>query len=52
MTLWGFHKQTLAGREGEAPLSVEELHRSGIDDNGTPTDLSDDKPIYEPVQRH
>ncbi|MEQ9437587.1 MAG: SusC/RagA family TonB-linked outer membrane protein [Cyclobacteriaceae bacterium] len=40
MTAAGLHKQTLIGREGEAPLSV-----SGVTQNGT---TEDGEPIYEP----
>lgn len=51
MTRWGFHKQTLAGREGEASLTIDGVQQVGMDDNGTPTDPSDDRPIYEPISR-
>ena len=51
MTLWGFHKQTLSGRAEEAPLVIDGVQQIGNDDNGTPDDTSDDKPIYEPVSR-
>ena len=51
MTYYGFHKQTLAGREGESSLTVIGSHQTGVDDNGTTSDLSDDQPIYEPFTK-
>ncbi|WP_246343667.1 SusC/RagA family TonB-linked outer membrane protein [Adhaeribacter radiodurans] len=39
LTQWGLHKQSLQGREGEAPLTV-----SGVTQNGTDTGGN---PIYE-----
>jgi TonB-linked SusC/RagA family outer membrane protein len=42
MTGWGFTKQTLAGRDGEAPLTVTGAVQSGTDASGNPvyTDFS------------
>ena len=51
MTLWGFHKQTLSGRAGEEPLMIDGVEQIGNDNNGTPEDTSDDKPIYEPISK-
>ena len=43
MTQWGFHKQTLSGRAGEEPLTIDGVQ--------APEDISDDKPIYEPISK-
>ncbi|HEX8038144.1 MAG TPA: SusC/RagA family TonB-linked outer membrane protein [Chryseosolibacter sp.] len=43
MTQSGFHKQTLQGREGEAPLTVTGVIQNGTDANGDP--------IYEPFSK-
>lgn len=36
LTQWGLHKQSLQGREGEAPLTVSGVTQSGTDANGSP----------------
>jgi hypothetical protein len=51
MTNFGFHKQTLAGRINEVPLTVEGSRQVRTDNNGTPMDSSDDIPIYEPFTK-
>lgn len=43
MTGAGFHKQTLQGRDGEAPLTVNGVIQNGTDTNGDP--------IYEPFTK-
>jgi len=43
MTQAGFHKQTLQGREGEAPLTISGVVQDGTNSNGDP--------IYKPVNR-
>jgi TonB-linked SusC/RagA family outer membrane protein len=43
LTQAGFHKQTLAGRAGEAPLTVTGVIQNGVDAN--------DEPIYEPFSK-
>ncbi len=43
MTQAGFHKQTLQGREGEAPLTVTGVIQNGTDANGDP--------VYEPFSK-
>lgn len=43
MTQAGFHKQTLLGRAGEAPLVVEGVIQDGTDGNG--------EPIYKPFSK-
>ena len=43
MTQAGFHKQTLMGREGEAPLTVNGVIQDGTDANGAP--------IYKPFSK-
>lgn len=46
MTGSGFHKQTLQGREGEAPLTVSGVTQPVID--GVPLVDADRNPVYEP----
>lgn len=41
LTQWGLHKQSLLGREGEAPLHITGVVKGG----------SDDAPTYTPVDR-
>jgi TonB-linked SusC/RagA family outer membrane protein len=36
LTQWGLHKQSLPGREGEAPLTVSGVTQSGTDADGAP----------------
>lgn len=36
LTQWGLHQQSLKGREGEAPLTVEGVIQSGTDAQGNP----------------
>jgi TonB-linked SusC/RagA family outer membrane protein len=43
LTDWGLHKQSLIGRDGETPLTVE-----GVVQNGTD---SDGNPVYEPFTK-
>ena len=43
MTEAGFTKQTLQGREGEAPLTVNGVIQDGVDANG--------KPVYKPFSK-
>lgn len=43
MTQAGFHKQTLQGREGEAPLTISGVVQDGTDPNGNP--------IYKPINK-
>ncbi len=43
MTQAGFHKQTLLGREGEAPLAITGVIQDGVDPNGDP--------IYKPLTK-
>ena len=47
MTSAGLHKQTLQGREGEAPLSVSGVAQS-IDENNVPIVDENGEPVYEP----
>lgn len=37
LTQWGLHKQTLLGREGEAPLTITGVVQDGSDPTGNPT---------------
>jgi hypothetical protein len=46
MTSSGFHKQTLQGREGEAPLTVSGVTQPVID--GVPLVDASGNPVYEP----
>ncbi|CAN5535957.1 SusC/RagA family TonB-linked outer membrane protein [soil metagenome] len=41
LTQWGLHKQSLQGREGEAPLAISGVTQVGEEVNGDP--------IYEPI---
>ena len=41
LTQWGLHRQTLAGREGGEPLTVNGVTRTGTDAGGNP--------VYEPL---
>lgn len=47
MTAAGLHKQTLLGREGEAPLTVSGVTQS-VDDAGAPITDENGDPVYEP----
>jgi TonB-linked SusC/RagA family outer membrane protein len=49
LTQWGHHKQTLQGREGEAPLTVSGVTQPLIDDK--PAVDPQGNPIYEPFER-
>ena len=43
LTQWGLHKQTLSGREGQAPLTV-----TGVTQTGT---VAGGSPVYEPFTK-
>jgi TonB-linked SusC/RagA family outer membrane protein len=43
LTDWGLHKQSLIGREGETPLTVEGVVQNGTDGDGNP--------VYEPFTK-
>jgi TonB-linked SusC/RagA family outer membrane protein len=43
LTQWGLHKQTLIGREGQEPLTVNGVIRTGTDPGGSP--------VYEPFAK-
>lgn len=42
LTEWGYHKQSLIGRQGEAPLTIKGVVQTGTNASG---------PIYEPIQK-
>jgi TonB-linked SusC/RagA family outer membrane protein len=46
LTQWGLHKQSLIGREGQEPLTVNGVTQSLV--NGKPAADADGNPIYEP----
>ncbi|WP_026462426.1 SusC/RagA family TonB-linked outer membrane protein [Adhaeribacter aquaticus] len=43
LTQWGLTKQSLQGREGEAPLTVKGVIQKSVDTNGSP--------VYEPFEK-
>ncbi|PSL07689.1 SusC/RagA family TonB-linked outer membrane protein [Cecembia rubra] len=43
LTQWGLHKQSLQGREGEAPITINGVVQRGTDSGGNP--------IYEPISK-
>jgi TonB-linked SusC/RagA family outer membrane protein len=43
LTQWGLHKQSLQGRDGEAPLTISGVTQEGSDASG--------KPIYKPINK-
>lgn len=47
LTQWGLHKQTLIGREGQEPLTVNGVTQAQV--NGKPVVDAGGNPVYEPL---